>query len=741
MTTPTQAPPSASVAAREGAVRILVVDDDEVDRIAVRRSLRSTDLTFSMTEAESLKEAEERLRQSTPDCILLDFLLPDGTGLDFVRRAREAGIRTPIIILTGQGDEWVAVELMKAGASDYLSKAGVTPERLQHSVLNAVRLRRAEEQVDVVERERARLLMMEQAAREEADVAHRRLAFLAEAGTLVGASLDYATTLETVARLAVPILADWCFVDLLEEDGSFERVAAAHRDPAQAPLAAGLLRRYAPLPDAPHGISRVLLTGRSEVMTRIPDWFLISTARDAEHLELLRQIAGRSYMCVPLAARGRILGAMTFITCQPDHPYSLADLAFAEELARRAALAVDNARLYQEAREAQERLRHQLDFTTAITDSLGEGVCAFDAQGRFTFLNPAAKAILGQPDGDLLGAHLGDALVEDAHGTLASILRALREGAPLRDDDATFQRHDGASTPVSYTCSPIVSNGALMGGVLAFHDVTPRKQAEAELEASRRRLAQSEKLSALGTLVSGVAHELRTPLTYISNNLFLLQTRLDAAARDEPALARVVADTARFREAALEGVERINALVKDLRPFVNAESVRRIQADARDVVAQAVELFRVTVRGKAEVQADLAATGAISMDKGQVQRVLINLLVNASEAMPDGGTIRVRTRPAPGGAEVEVADQGTGIPPEVEGRIFDPFFTTKPDGTGLGLSIVRGIVEAHGGSIRYDTALGKGTTFTIFLPAQGHPVPVREANVPLRATEDASFGK
>ena len=332
-TSPGQTPQEATtwallVQPEGGEVRVLVVDDDEVDRIAVRRALRDADMPLSLAEVGTLAEAEDALRGGSFHCILLDFLLPDGTGLEFVQRLRRSGVRIPVIILTGQGDESIAVELMKAGASDYLGKGGLSAERLSHSIRSSLRLQRAEEQVDQVERERARLLVLEQAAREEADVAHRRLAFLAEAGTLVSATLDYAATLETVARLAVPILADWCFVDLVEEDGWFERVAAAHKDEAHSVLAAGLQRRYAPLPDAPHGISRVMTTGRSEVMTHIPDWFLISTARDSEHLELLRQMAGRSYMCVPLAARGRILGAMTFITCG-ETPYSLADLAFA----------------------------------------------------------------------------------------------------------------------------------------------------------------------------------------------------------------------------------------------------------------------------------------------------------------------------------------------------------------------------------------------------------------------------
>lgn len=713
------------------SLTVLVVDDDDVDRMAVQRALRSTGLDLCVVEASSCAQGLALLQEGRIELVLLDYMLPDGTGLELLRAMRSADVDVPVVILTGQGDEAIAVELMKAGASDYLPKNLATPERIAQCVRHARRLHAAERTAEraLVARERA--LVLEQAAREEAELAQKRLAFLAEASGILGASLDPVQTVESVARLAVPFLADWCFVDLADgEPGAYRRVALAHEegDPA---LASALKRRFEPV-DAPHGVSRVLTSGRSEILVRVPDWLLVSLARDADHLDALRRLGLRSAICVPLVGRGGILGAMSFLST--SRAYSPVDLAFAEELARRAAQGLENARLYQLALEAEERSRRQLAFTTAVARGLREGILALDAEGRVTFSNPAAEALLGVDAAALAGARV-DALLAPAPGhdeDATSLRLALARNDALRLDRAAFRRPDGRIVHVGISAGILEENGQARGAVLALHDVEERLRAEAELEASRRQLAQSEKLSALGTLVSGVAHELRTPLTYLSNNIFLLHRRIELAAREHPELAPVAKDVLRHGSAALEGVERINSLVKDLRPFAKTEVGRRMQDGLENVVAEAVELYRATARGQVRVLAELAPTGPVIVEKGQIQRVVINLLVNGAEAMPNGGTLRVRTRPAPEGPLVEVEDEGGGIPPEHQSRIFDPFFTTKPDGTGLGLAITRRIVEAHGGAIGFHTAPGKGTRFVVRLPP-ARAVPVEQASAPAGA--------
>jgi two-component system NtrC family sensor kinase len=216
--------------------------------------------------------------------------------------------------------------------------------------------------------------------------------------------------------------------------------------------------------------------------------------------------------------------------------------------------------------------------------------------------------------------------------------------------------------------------------------------------------------------VSGVAHEIRTPLTYVTNNLFLVRQRLEQAAGGRPELRDLVDELAQYGKAALDGVSRINRLVEDLRRFARRDEGGPVEADLRDVVAVAVDLFRATRRGRVDVRADLRSVPSLFLDVGQIQQVVLNLLNNAAEAMPSGGVVRVATRPNPGGGEIEVEDEGAGIPSDVQPRLFNPFFTTKSEGTGLGLSICQRIVEAHGGRIRFESGLGRGTTFFVFLP-------------------------
>jgi PAS domain S-box-containing protein len=179
--------------------------------------------------------------------------------------------------------------------------------------------------------------------RKRAEEAQR---FLIEAGATLSSSLDYRTTLASVARLTVPHLADWCAVDVLEEDGSLNRLAVAHQNPEKIALAHELQERYPPDPDQPRGILGVVRSGQPEFYADITDGMLVAAARDEEHLRIMREIGFRSAIIVPLIARGRALGAVTLVSAESGRCYESADLELAEELARRAALAVDNARLY-----------------------------------------------------------------------------------------------------------------------------------------------------------------------------------------------------------------------------------------------------------------------------------------------------------------------------------------------------------------------------------------------------------
>ncbi|HZT58318.1 MAG TPA: PAS domain S-box protein [Pyrinomonadaceae bacterium] len=203
--------------------------------------------------------------------------------------------------------------------------------------------------------------------RAAAEAAERRAQLLAEASTLLASSLDYETTLKQVARLAVPDLADWCGVDMLGEDNSINRLAVAHTDPAKVEWARELQRRYPPDPEEPHGVPNVLRTGRSEIYAEITDEMLVAGARDEEHLRIMREIGFTSAMIVPLAVHGKNFGALVFVTAESKRHYDATDLAFAEDLGRRAAVAIENARLY---RDAQESNRLKDEFLATVSHEL-----------------------------------------------------------------------------------------------------------------------------------------------------------------------------------------------------------------------------------------------------------------------------------------------------------------------------------------------------------------------------------
>ncbi|HZT41963.1 MAG TPA: GAF domain-containing protein [Chthonomonadaceae bacterium] len=242
--------------------------------------------------------------------------------------------------------------------------------------------------------------------RMQSEQAQRRQAFLVEASRILDSSLEYQTTLANVARLAVPHLADWCAVHILEEDGVSRQLAVEHVDPDKVRWAVALQERYPPDPNAPTGVPNVLRTGKSELYTEIPDEMLVRGARDEEHLEIIRQLQIQSAMVVPLTARGRTLGAITFISAESGHRYTEEDLAIAEELGHRAGIAVDNARLYQAAQQeiADRTLQEEiLQRQAQLLELAHDTIFVHDMQNRITFWNQAAEQMYGWPREEALG--------------------------------------------------------------------------------------------------------------------------------------------------------------------------------------------------------------------------------------------------------------------------------------------------------------------------------------------------
>ena len=422
-------------------------------------------------------------------------------------------------------------------------------------------------------------------------------------------------------------------------------------------------------------------------------------------------------------------------------------------LSGRLARSVEVARLREaQAEEAAQRLRHQLDFTAAITRDIGEGVYALDRAGRLTFLNPAAERLLGWSEHDLrqrlvhdvVHPHLprvpdgapGRLLLEAPAGA-CPLLDAIRRGAIFHQEDDAFRRKDGTLLAVAYTASPIVTGGEVFGTVLAFHDITARKRTEAALRQANR---------LKDDFLAVVSHELRTPITAVMGYADVLLRQAHGGL--EQRLERHVLG---IREAARRQLALINDLL----------DVSMLEAGAVSLHPRPVEPPAAVTRAVAAVE-DLAADQGVELraavprhavppvlaDPDRLQQILSNLLSNAIKFTPRGGTVTVaaavEAAPAGGFVGFRVQDTGIGIAAEHLPHVWDRFYqgeapaTRRFGGTGLGLTIVRRLVEQHGGRVEAASpGPGQGSTFTVWLPAAAPPAPTEAPEAPERGRAES----
>jgi PAS domain S-box-containing protein len=521
--------------------------------------------------------------------------------------------------------------------------------------------------------------------------------FLVEAGATLGSSLNYRTTLAAVARMMVPRIADWARVDVLE-DGRLRTLAVEHVDPRKVELALELGRRYPEDPAAAQGPPYVARTGESELATEIDQERLAELAVDDLHLELVRELGLQSYMCVPLVARGRVLGVISFVCAESGRRYGPEDLALAEELARRAGTAVENAQLYREVEERAQAAR--------VLATVADGVFLVDRGGIVRLWNEAAEAITGLNRADVLGRSAGDVLPGWDH--LAA--RVPIAGAPGPAASATMPLELGSGE----RWLSISGVGFDDGTVYAFRDLTE----ERGLEEIRQ------------DLVATVSHELRTPLAAIYGSALTL-------AREDVDLEEAM--NRRLLEVIVEESARLADIVNDLLLASQLDAgrleVRIEQCDARELTERVVEAARTHLPDDVRVELERASDDlpAVAADEGQLRQVLGNLVDNAIKYSPDGGDVRIRLEAGERHVRFAVSDEGLGIPKAERTRIFEKFYRLDPDmtrgigGTGLGLYISRELVRRVEGRIWVEANEGRGSVFYVEIPAASQPIETRRS--------------
>src|SRR4051812_31207825 len=314
-----------------------------------------------------------------------------------------------------------------------------------------------------------------------------RTQFLADVSALLDASLDYDETLPSVADPGVRRIADWCSIDMVDEDGALRNVAVAHVDPEKVALARELQQRYPPDLDAPTGAANVALrTGESELYAELTPDLLERAGADDEQVEIIRSLGMTSAMVVPLRARERVLGALTLIATEGRPAYGAEDLAFAEQIAARAAIAVDNARLYRDAREQERRSAEARALLDTLIDQAPIGVGFLDREGRYVRVNEALAQINGVAAADHIGRTVRDVVPEVAGSVTDQLERIIAGGGPVADVEVERPRADGGPGFYLVSYYPVrLAGGEALGMGITVLDITGRVRAADELRAQR----------------------------------------------------------------------------------------------------------------------------------------------------------------------------------------------------------------------------------------------------------------
>lgn len=649
---------------------VLLVEDNAGDvRLFQEHLGQASGGPFKVAVTRTLAAAESHLAHNVVDVTFLDLNLPDSEGLDTLQRLLRQSPSTPIIVLTGVDDEQTALDAVGSGAQDYLAKGELTGPLLVKTLYYAEERKRAEN---------ARRQMLE------------RLQILHEIDTAILSAERTEEIADRALRKVVGLLGlDQGSVALFDFPADSCRLLTVCQD--------GKTRVEGdPFPlKAFRGDLGTLQAGQIEIVQDIGQR---NTGED-DGYSLMRQQELRSFLSAPLLLDGELIGALNLASATPG-AISDTHVDVAREVANQLAVALREERLDQQMQRQARQLRE-------IMDAVPEGILLLDDDHRILSANRGARTLLADFidfDGDARLTHLSNT-------ALRPLLRPTEPGAPWRE-----LRLDEGQRILELGVSTMSLPERQSGWVLVVRDVTQQREQEQYLQTQDR-------LAAVGQLASGIAHDFNNVMAIIT--LYSESLLRDGEHRKKEQYLATIGEQARHAA----------NLIGQILDFSRHSVMKRQALNLRPFVKELVKLFERTL--PENIAIDLTATeddAIVEADPTRLQQALMNLAVNARDAMDDGGKLDLALDVIAVGLEEEpplpemaagrwvtlaISDTGTGIAPEVASHLFEPFFTTKEKGkgTGLGLAQVYGIIKQHGGEIAVDTEVGRGTTFTIYLPA------------------------
>jgi PAS domain S-box-containing protein len=665
--------------------RILLVEDDEDDYLITRDLLAAQSrVRFEVEWCDSYDEALGAVQARRHDAYLIDYRLGQRTGLDLVRDAFGTGPRAPVILLTGQDDYEIDLEASALGVADYVTKQSLDATGLERAIRYAI----------------------------SHNVALRDLARSQERYALA-------------VRAAFGGIWDW--------DLDSDRIYLSERwltmlgltDPAGD---------YAP--------DRWLELVHSDDAWRLSEAIEGHLAGHSDKLEFECRMRHTDGSCLWVLCRGiairdsdgrptRMAGSLADITTRKQAEIALS--------------------------KSEGRWR-------TLLEHLQEIVVLVDQEKRITYATPSMQRWLGYGATEVVGTHLSETGHPDDHDEVSASFAEVRPGEPRLVTHRVAHR-DGSWHTLQSTLICLREDPVVQAVLIASIDITEHVAIEEERERRELERRVSQRLEAVGQLASGVAHEINTPLQFVGDSVSFLKDAVnellgltdhyhelmwaDAAidlderrwlirnAEEKADLHYLSERIPAAFERTAEGVARVRSIVQAMKRFSHDSGIELAPADLNNAIKTTLEVCRNEYKYVARVELELADLPLVTCNIGEINQVLLNLIINAAQAIeedrPSGSELgKIRICTAVQRREhivITIADDGPGIPPELQDRIYEPFFTTKEvgKGTGQGLALARTTIDRHHGSLRCASHPGHGTTFTITLPLHA---PVTTASAP-----------
>jgi PAS domain S-box-containing protein len=542
-----------------------------------------------------------------------------------------------------------------------------------------------------------------QLSRAEAEALDRRVSLLSQASTTLASSLDYEVTLRELARILVPTLGDWCAIHAIDERGTPRFLAGAHRDPARDLVVRALCE---------YGERRIPFGApASGEPIEAHEELLRALAQDDEHRKLYRALKPSWVLPVPLRAQGRLAGVLTLgMSREYGRTFSGQDVGHARELGERVSLAIGAGHVFHQAREAEERRR-------LLFDANPQPMWIFDVETlEFLAVNDATIRHYGYSRDEFLGMTIMDVRpAEEPPGPPI--------GHQTSRPEAAFTRHerkDGTVIDMELVSHEMELDGRRARLVLAT-DISERTRTRAALHHSQEELRQAQRLDAVGRLAAGIAHDFNNILTTVRGFGDILYRELE---ENDPRRA----DAEQVRKAADRGVMLTGQLLAFGQRHLPQAQVLDLNLVVRSMEPLARRLLGADIRVDLRL---LQGPALLRMDPGHLDQLLVNLILNARDAMPKGGTLTIETgerhlaevarnrRVRPGTyVMLSINDTGDGLEADAAEHFLEPFHATDPreQRAGLGLSIVYGIVRQYGGVVKVSSEPGQGSTVKVYLP-------------------------